>query len=234
MNFMKAYKDIFFDLDKTIWDLDANVMFTFEELYFLFDLKRFHIESFEKFYSVYHDHNLLLWDLYRQEKITKEFLNIERFSRTLNDFGIDDLEMAKKMASEYVRLSPLQKRLLPGAIESLEYLVKKYRLHIITNGFNEVQFIKIENSGLTKYFQTITTSEEAGCKKPGAYIFKFSIDRAKADPAKSLMIGDDIDVDISGAIKAGMDQVFYNPEGITSEVKPTYEVKSLCELIEIL
>ena len=176
----------------------------------------------------------MLWDLYRKGKVEKSFLSIERYRLTLNDFSIIDNELAENISSEYIRLSPLKTKLIPYTIETLEYLFTKYQLHIITNGFKEVQYLKIERSGLNKYFQHVITSEEAGCNKPNKQIFIYSFGKTSANDYESIMIGDDLEVDIQGAIDAGMDQVFLNLENCIHNKSLNYEIKSLCELRNIL
>ncbi len=231
---MKNYTDIFFDLDKTLWDFHANTTETFRDLYDYFLLSEYSIKSPHDFFNVYEVHNTQLWEMYRKGAVTKDFLSLERFKRTLSDFKVNNRDIAESMSKEYIKRSPLKTKLMPFAIEALEYLFKKYRLHIITNGFSEVQFVKIEHSGLGKYFNCIITSEEVGCKKPNPHIFQYSIDKAGVLPEASLMIGDDIEVDILGASDFGIDQVFYNPEKLKIEFEPTFQIFSLKELCKVL
>jgi putative hydrolase of the HAD superfamily len=231
---MKQYKHIFFDLDKTLWDFTANNKDTFIDLFEQFNLKSKGAESPEIFQEKYNVHNDILWDLYRKGNVEKSYLSVERFRLTLNDFGIIDNTLATNISNEYIRLSPLKTKLIPFTIETLEYLFPKYRLHIITNGFKEVQYLKVERSGLKKYFQQIITSEEAGCNKPNKQIFLYSLERTSAIASESLMIGDDLEVDILGAKDAGIDSVFVNLENIIHNKSINYEVKSLPELNEIL
>lgn len=231
---MKNYTDIFFDLDKTLWDFNANAIDTFNDIYEIFLSKKSNIKSADEFYKFYEVHNTMLWDMYRKGQVAKEFLSVERFYRTMLDFGYDDIQLAQKISGEYIRISPLKTILMPYSMEALEYLNKKYKLHIITNGFNEVQFVKINKSGLESFFKNIITSQMVGIMKPNPAVFLFSMDKAGCSAQQSLMIGDDIEIDIIGAHNAGMDQVFYNPEKIQTDFKPTYEINSLIELCELL
>jgi putative hydrolase of the HAD superfamily len=231
---MKQYKHIFFDLDKTLWDFTANNKDTFIDLFEQFKLESKGVKSPEFFQQKYNVHNDILWDLYRKGKVGKSFLSVERFRLTLNDFGIIDNLLAADISCEYVRLSPLKTKLIPGTIETLEYLFPKYQLHIITNGFKEVQYIKVERSGLAKYFQQIITSEEAGCNKPNIQIFLYALEKTSANASECLMIGDDLEVDVQGAKDAGMDQVFVNLENCIHNKSINYEVKSLLELKNFL
>jgi len=175
-----------------------------------------------------------LWEQYRKGEISKRFLNVHRFHITLLAFGIDDRAFAGRFASDYLHLSPRKKALFPNVIEVLEYLHKKYTLHIITNGFDEVQEIKIKANELDKYFTTITTSEEAGAKKPEKKIFLYALKKAGALAEESLMIGDDPVVDIEGARQAGIDGLFCNFDHLPDHGLATYEVKEMLGIIKIL
>lgn len=230
------YRHIFFDLDRTLWDFDKSSKQAFEEIYEQFDLQKLGIKSVGLFYDVYSLHNNRLWDEYRQGKISKEKLRGLRFMLALQDFGINDPDLAEKLGLEYIRLSPLKVNLFPQAVNLLEYLYPKYRLHIITNGFQEVQDIKIAAADLGKYFETVITSEEAGVKKPAPEIFRYALKKAGAGPEESLMIGDDYEVDVLGAKNVGMDQVLFDPqaEQITLTNKVTFYIVCLDELKTVL
>lgn len=228
------YNHIFIDLDKTIWDFDRNARVTFEEIYKKYQLEALGIEDIDEFIGKYTRINEMLWDLYRENKIKKEVLNIRRFELTLNEFGIDDLILATHIAEDYINLSPLKTLLLPYSREALEYLRTRYYLHIITNGFEEVQQKKLDVSDLRKYFTTITTSEEAGVKKPEIPIFKLALMKASATPSESLMIGDDLVVDMSGARKTGMDTLYFNPERHNHNEIIDHEIFSWDEIETIL
>ena len=232
-NFSK-YKYIFIDLDKTIWDFERNALKTFEDIFKKHDLGARGVNDLKTFLNVYTRHNNLLWSHYRKNEIKKEVLNFRRFEWTLRDFNINDPILATHVAEDYVSLSPQKTILYPYAIEGLNYLKQHYDLHMITNGFEEVQQQKIDNCDLRKYFRTITTSEEAGVKKPDRRIFDYALKKAGAFASVSIMIGDDLDVDIEGAGNAGMDQVFFNPEGIAHNGKCTYEIKSWMEIPQII
>jgi putative hydrolase of the HAD superfamily len=231
---MYPYKHLFFDLDRTLWDMDGNSYQT------LCDLAQKHriiekgITTIDEFIEQYKVINTQLWADYSLDKIDKETLRSERFKRAFQLYNIKDDNFCEIFANDYVTYSPLKNNLLPHAIETLDYLVDKYQLHIITNGFEEVQKVKIENSNLGKYFRNIVTSEKAGCKKPNSKIFHYSVQLADATLSNSLMIGDSLEADIMGAKESGMGQVFYNPEGIKHDVDVTYEIKSLKELKNIL
>jgi len=227
---MKKYKHIFFDLDRTLWDFDKNSHEAYHDIYEKYQLFDKGVNSFKAFAECYLRHNAELWALYVEGKIEKSYLSSRRFEVTLLDFGINDPELARQIGKDYITISPTKTNLFPNSIETLEYLSKRYPLHIITNGFEEVQFHKLRNSGLDKYFDKVITSEAAGCMKPDDCIFKFALETANALPHESLMIGDDIEVDIMGAQNNGMDTVFFNPNRIPHNGGIQFEIFDLIEL----
>ena len=231
---MRKYKHIYFDLDRTIWDFDSNSKDAFSGIYDKYDLGRFY-ENFEHFFKVYTKHNDSLWALYREGKIVKNVLSKLRFEQTLEEVGVKDEELAANIGKDYIELSPTKKQLFPGSHETLAYLKEKYHLHIITNGFKEVQYKKLNNCELDQYFDKIFISEEIGYKKPHPEIFRYAITSVNARKSESIMIGDDFEVDIMGAKDFGIDQVYFNPHGEKNELNGiTHEISSLLELKEIL
>ncbi len=231
----QKYKHLFFDLDRTLWDFDKNNDATFHELYNHFQLKAKGVENFETFYRSYKIINLELWDRYKKQEITKETLNFSRFYDTLRKFHIDNGELAREMGAFYVSKSPLKTALYPGTFEILEELQRNYQLHIITNGFEEVQFIKLKKSGLDKYFKSIITSERAGFKKPDPEIFHFALQETGASIEESIIIGDDPEADISGGKQIGMDQIWVkHPPLKPANGKATFEVDRLSQIMKIL
>ena len=231
---VSKYHHIFFDLDRTLWDFDAAAEVAFERIYDKYHLKDLGIPSAHDFHEVYHPLNEKLWELYRENKITKDDLNRTRFLKPLEHYGIHDVELADHLSEDYVYWSPRIVRLVPGTMELLEYLKPKYHLHLITNGFQEVQHTKLSGSGMEPYFETLTVSEEINIKKPNPEIFLYALKKAGATAEESLMIGDEMAVDIDGARAAGIDQVFFNHLGQEDPGERTYEVKRLEEIREIL
>lgn len=227
------YKHIFFDLDRTLWDFETSANQAFEIIFDEYDLGNRGVESVNHFHNTYSIHNERLWDLYRVGKIAKEELRGKRFHLTLLDYGIDDNEMAENIGLDYTTISPTLVNLFPNAIEILDYLYPKYQLHIITNGFSEVQDVKLKTSGMDKYFDKVITSEEAGFKKPDTKIFSFALIKTNAEIGESVMIGDDYEVDIMGARNFGMDQVFFNPSKLNNQNGCSFEVSNLIDLKEI-
>ena len=230
---MKKYSHIFFDFDRTLWDFDRNSRETLTELFFRYNLNA-SIDDPEDFVNIYHEVNQRLWGLYREGKMTKEVLRVERFKLSFAKFGIRDDSLAAKFGNDYLEISPSKILLLPHAREILDYLFNRYKLHIITNGFLLTQQVKIKNCGLDKYFQSLTTSEAVGFNKPRPEIFHRALSAVHARKNESIMIGDDLEVDVLGARKFGIDQVFLNRDNVMHNQAVTHEITSLWELKNIL
>ena len=221
---------IFFDLDHTLWDFDKNSALTFQKLFERHDIPL----SLKVFLEVYEPINLNYWKLYREEKIEKEVL---RFSRLDDTFKALNLSISSHLihilSDEYITYLSTFNNLFEGTLEILEYLKPKYKLHIITNGFKEVQQGKLKKSGIAPYFKTVTNSEIVGVKKPNRKIFHHALALANSDIDASLMIGDNLEADILGAKNMGMDALCFNyhkakiPEGIIA-------IKKLSELKQYL
>jgi putative hydrolase of the HAD superfamily len=233
------YRHLFFDLDHTLWDFEANAHATLSELYNSLQLEQRGVYDFELFYRNYLAHNDKLWERYRNGYIKQEELRVKRMWLSLLDFKIADDKLAEEMNVRFLELLPTRTLLFPHTLEILAYLANKnYQLHLITNGFEKTQHSKLKYSGLSVYFKEVITSEGSNSLKPQKEIFEFAFDRAKAKPAESIMIGDTIDVDILGALNAGIDQVHVNhitkePVAVSENKLPTYTVYSLKELEQI-
>ncbi|MEI6060010.1 MAG: YjjG family noncanonical pyrimidine nucleotidase [Bacteroidota bacterium] len=230
----KTYKHIFFDLDHTLWDFERNAEETKRELFETLNLKDRGIDNYELFREKYIGINQALWALYREDKIEKDALNFKRFYDTLCLLGIDDRQLGEAMASGFIEGISSKTYLFPNAMEVLEYLQGKYPLYIITNGFEEVQFSKLRNSGMDRFFKSVITSEEAGVKKPDAEIFHYALRKTGALAQDSLMIGDDLEIDMAGARQLGMDQLYVNHDRKKHADPVTMEVFSLEEIIGLL
>ena len=228
------YKHIFFDLDRTLWDFETNSNKTLLQLIDRFSLLKKGVDIPENFIRKYKIHNERLWDLYRIDKIKKEDLRGKRFLLTMQDYGIDDFQLAEDFGLAYIEESPYKTELFPFSFEVLEYLKEKYILHIITNGFEEVQHIKLEASKLHAYFDVIITSEQVGVKKPNPRIFEFALEKANALAKESMMIGDDLKVDVLGAKKAGMTAIYFNPKKTKHQEKIKFEISCLSQIMDIL
>ena len=206
MNF-KNKKHIFFDLDHTLWDFDKNSSFTFKKLFNLYDIN-INLKSFLK---VYEPINLKYWKLYREDKIDKVNLRFFRLKDTFDVLEIDISDsIINDLSDDYIKFLPTFNYLIMGSLDILKYLHPKYKLHIITNGFQEVQRSKLKKSGISNFFDTVTNSEMVGVKKPNRKIFDHALSAANTDIKSSLMIGDNLEADILGAKSIGIDTIFFN------------------------
>jgi putative hydrolase of the HAD superfamily len=230
-----AYKDLFFDLDHTLWDFETNSKETIQELYNTHRLADLGIVDFDGFYSTYSAHNHRLWDRYTKGFIKQEELRWKRVYLSLLDFKVANEPLAKEMSQAYLEILPNKKHLFPYTIEILEYLKQKeYKMHLITNGFESVQFKKIKNSGLADYFIEVITSEASNSLKPQKEIFEYALKNANASVTESIMIGDNESADIQGGINIGMDTIFVNHIQAIPKIPATYTITHLKELETIL
>ena len=230
-----AYKDLFFDLDHTLWDFETNSKETIQELYNTHRLADLGIVDFDGFYNTYSAHNHRLWDRYTKGFIKQEELRWKRVYLSLLDFKVANEPLAKDMAQAYLEILPNKKHLFPYTIEILDYLKQKdYKMHLITNGFESVQFKKIKNSGIADYFIEVITSESSNSLKPHKDIFEYALKNANATVTESIMIGDNESADIQGGINIGMDTVFVNHIQATPTIPATYTITHLQELETIL
>lgn len=229
------YKHLFFDLDHTLWDFDANAKATLQQLHLDLKLVDKGIHDFDVFYKNYLEHNEKLWSRYRNGYIKQEELRIKRMWLTLLDFKVADEELARQLSELFLQLLPTRTLIFPDTKEVLEYLTDKgYQLHLITNGFELTQHSKLKSSGLDGFFKEIVTSESSNSLKPQKEIFEYALKKTGSTVDRSIMIGDSIEVDIAGAMSVGMDQVHVNYNNAVQELKPTYTITALNQLKELL
>jgi len=229
------YQHLFFDLDHTLWDFETNSKETLQELYVLHSLHDVVTPDFQAFYEKYAYHNKRLWHRYNHGFIKQDELRWKRMWHTLLEFKLGDEKLAKQLSKEYLEILPGKKALFPHTIEVLDYLTNKgYTLHLITNGFEQVQWRKLDNAQIGHYFTNVITSETALCLKPHKDIFDHAISKAQCGYNDGLMLGDNLDADILGAMNAGMDTVFVNHINEQTTIKPTYTIYHLKELENIL
>jgi len=228
------YKHLFFDLDHTIWDFETNAKEVLFELYTMNGLTERGIHDFDYFFERYSFHNNRLWDRYTKGFIKQDELRWKRMWFTLLDFKIGDDKLSRLMAVQFLERLPFKKNLFPYTTQILDYLTNKgYRLHLITNGFEQIQHNKLNSSNLGGYFLDVITSEASNSLKPNIAIFEYALGKTGATRAESIMIGDNLDADIQGATNAGLDSVFVNHLKVTPHIQATYMVHHLKELEEI-
>ena len=229
------YRHIFFDLDHTLWDFDANARETLQHLYHELKLVERGVHDFDLFHKNYLAHNEKLWDRYRKGYIKQEELRLKRMWLALLDFKIADEALAREMSDIFLSLLPTRNILFPDALDVLHYLRDKgYRMHLITNGFEKTQHSKLQHCGLASFFEQVITSEGSNSLKPHPEIFLYAMEKAGAEAKESIMIGDSLEVDIEGAMNVGMDQVHANYIGSLQHIKPTYTITALKQLKDIL
>lgn len=229
------YKHLFFDLDHTLWDFDANAKATLQQLHIDLKLVDRGVQDFDQFHRNYLAHNEKLWARYRNGYIKQEELRLKRMWLTLLDFKIADEALARQLSELFLQLLPTRNILFPDTIEVLNYLRDKgYSMHLITNGFEKTQHGKLQHSGLKGYFGQVVTSESSNSLKPQREIFEYALTKTGASIDSSIMIGDSMEVDIAGARNAGMDQVHVNYNDDVQEFIPTYTIRHLKELKKFL
>ena len=228
------YQHLFFDLDHTIWDFDTNSREALKDIYQGLSLAEAGVYDFDLFHQRYLVHNERLWERYRKGQIKVDELRLKRMSLSLLEFKNGDEALAHKMGIEFLEILPTKKTLFPDTLEVLNYLTeKKYRLHLITNGFEITQHQKLKTAGIDIYFREVITSEGSNSLKPHPEIFEYALLKTGAVKKESIMIGDTPEVDILGARVAGIDQVYVNHTGSKEPVDATYIIYSLKELMEI-
>lgn len=229
------YRQLFFDLDHTLWDFETNAKQTLTELYETNELHAKGIPGFEQFFERYSYHNERLWDRYTKGFIKQDELRWKRMWLALLDFKLADEPLARQMGVQFLDLLPTRKTLFPYTVEILKYLQgKNYKMHLVTNGFEKVQYGKIQNANIQQFFEQVITSEASGSLKPNKEIFDYALNKAGAVAEESIMIGDNLDADIQGGINAGLDTIFVNHLNVTPHIQPTYVVYHLRELEDIL
>lgn len=232
---MKTYRHLFFDLDHTLWDFDTNATETLHQLFHDYQLARHGTFTLTQFAQRYNDVNHALWRLYQANKISQQQLRETRFHRTLTRLGVAETDIPADISARFTDLLPQRSAVFPHTHEVLDYLRSRgYQMHLITNGFEDVQHLKLASSKLTEYFEEVITSEASGCLKPDPRMFAHALGRTGAIAAESLMIGDNLECDVLGAYNAGIDQVYFNPGKRRHFAEVTHEISSLDQLREFL
>lgn len=222
--------DVFFDLDHTLWDFDKNSALTFDIIF----KKNNVVLDLDRFSEIYRPINLKYWKLYREEKVSKSNLRYGRLKESFDalEIIVED-NVINQLSIDYIDYLTAYNHVFEGTIEILDYLKSKYKLHIITNGFKEVQQSKLEKSNIAHYFDTVTSSEAVGVKKPNPKVFNHALKMANITKEYGIMIGDNYEADILGALNSGMDAICYNYHNVDleNEIK---EVKHLLDLKKYL
>jgi putative hydrolase of the HAD superfamily len=233
---LSMYRHIFFDLDHTLWDFERNSNEALTEIFYEYQLANLSESiSLENFLPTFHRINYYLWDLHDQGKLDKEELRNNRFRLIFNALGVENPQIpARELSEVYLQKTPQKPHLIPYAKEVLDYLQPKYELHIITNGFPEIQAMKLQSGGIRAYFNLIVTAENAGEKKPHRQIFDFAIQTLETESSECMMIGDNLQTDILGAKNAGLAHIYFNPQKIDHQTDIFAEIECLSELMEIL
>lgn len=223
-------KNIFFDLDDTLWAFSQNACETLEEMYHKLHYERF-FTSFRQFYELYQQCNREVWVEYGAGQITKDELNRRRFLYPLEAVGAADSTLAATFMQGFFAIIPTKSRLMPHAREVLEYLSPRHNLYILSNGFRELQCRKMRSSGIDRYIKKVILSEDIGLMKPRPEIFHFALSATQSQLNDSLMVGDSWENDVTGAAGVGMRQVFYNINGTNHlPFRPTWHITDLAEL----
>tara|TARA_B110000046_G_scaffold25332_3_gene24865 strand:- start:55139 stop:55831 length:693 start_codon:yes stop_codon:yes gene_type:complete len=230
---MKKYIHLFWDLDRTLWDFDKNSEEAIRDLYKKHDLLLKLGVEFVDFFNEYLEINHALWADYRNGDVTKDELRLRRFHNSFQKFDYNDSVFALSFNDDYVALCSSKPNLIPHSKEVLDYLKPNYKMHVITNGFAEAQQVKINNSGLDKYFIEVVVSDGLGYRKPDKRIFDYAFEKSGATAENSIMIGDDYGPDVLGAKEVGMDQVYFTKE-LQKDEAATFVIHSLLELKNIL
>ena len=229
--YLMKIQHIFFDLDHTLWDFEKNSALTFQEI-----LPASNITvDFNMFIKTYIPINFSYWKKYRLEQVTKHELKYLRLKETFDalDYDVND-DIIHHLSEEYILKLPNYNNLFEGTFEILEYLQSKYQLHIITNGFEEIQTKKMEKSGISKFFNEVITSESVGVKKPNPKVFEYALEKANTNASCSIMIGDNIEADIKGALDCGIRAIHYNSENNKNIPQNITSVNHLLELKQYL
>lgn len=232
-NISRPYKAVFFDLDHTLWDYECNARETLFELHESYKLQDRGIDV-EAFHRHFKTINFQLWQLYDRGLIGNNVIRDERFKQVLDQFRVYDEKLSSDLSHDYLYGCPKKTHLVPHAKQILEYLSVNYSLTVVTNGFDEIQSVKLSAGNITHFFDHVITSQKAGFKKPDRGIFDFALSVNNLRCHEVIMIGDNLLTDVAGARNASIDVVFFNPGRAAHSQKVNHEIGSLSELQNIL
>ena len=231
---MGRYTTVLFDLDHTLWDYESNSRETLIELFENYQLKNLGITNEFDFIRIFEKVNHDMWDRYNHGEIDRAYIKTFRFTSILENFNISNNELGLQLSAEYIADCPKKGKLLPFAEETLNYLHTKYKLAVVTNGFEDVQHTKLNCAGIKDYFHEVITSDKSGYRKPSREIFDYALSTMSCSNNQALMIGDNLITDMMGARKALIDTAFYNPQQIVHQQEVSYEINCLSELQNII
>lgn len=228
------YSHLLFDLDHTLWDFERNSSEALNEVYSYYNMQHFNTFSSQEFVDKFKEINTILWEKYDRDEIDREFIRTRRFEMVLSQLGIKNEDIPDGISNTYLSICPTKGNVIPDAFEVLDYLKGSYEMHIITNGFDDIQDTKLNSSNLRGYFDRIFTSEAVGHKKPSKEMFNKAVEMIGVDKKSCLMIGDNLETDIKGALNADLDVVFFNPDNLEHDLPVTFEIRKLLDLKAIL
>ena len=223
---------VFFDLDETIWDYRANAEDTLIDLFYNNNLNT-HF-SLEDFIKIFFEVNRELWDLFDQKKIDKSVIRERRFKTTLERLDSEDTQLGSLLQDQFMAQCPQKTKVFPNAVEVIDKLSGHFDLHIITNGFENIQHHKLKSAGVGHHFKELITSEMAGAQKPDPKIFNLALKKANSVAQESVMIGNNLFADVMGARNVGMEAIYFNPEKELHTENIQYEVNDLCQILDIV
>lgn len=230
---MTGIEHIFFDLDHTLWDYERNSEHALHELYGRFSLNELGLRPKSRFIEVFHKANLTVWNLFDENRMNRDELRNKRMELVYDEFGLSE-SPPEGFHEAYYAICSNGKILIPGTEEILSWLQVRYRLHIITNGFEDAQHEKLRNSGIANYFETVTTSERADSKKPDPAYFEFALHQASANIENSLVIGDGLRTDVAGARRFGLPVIWFNPDNALPPFEDLAFITTLPDLKTLL
>jgi putative hydrolase of the HAD superfamily len=228
------YSHLLFDLDHTLWDFERNSSEALNEVYSYYNMQHFNTFSSQEFVDKFKEINTILWEKYDRDEIDREFIRTRRFEMVLSQLGIKNEDIPDGISNTYLSICPTKGNVIPDAFEVLDYLKGSYEMHIITNGFDDIQDTKLNSSNLRGYFDRIFTSEAVGYKKPSKEMFNKAVEMIGVDKKSCLMIGDNLETDIKGALNADLDVVYFNPDNLEHDLPVTFEIRKLRDLKAIL
>ena len=231
---MSHIRAIFFDLDHTLWDYEVNSRDTLSERFREHYLSSLLGCTTDDFLKTFERVNHKLWDQYNHHLIDRDTIRKRRFSTIFSEYGVTNDPLSLEISDQYISRCPTKTHLLPHALETLDYLHKTYPLHILSNGFDDVQAIKLESAGIRSYFGEVITSETSGHRKPSREIFHFACERIGMQQGNCLMIGDNFHADILGAMDAELRAMYFNPLGVRQTRRPHWEIRCLSEIRNLL